>query len=31
VLEGGGHFLQEDVPEAYTSALVAWLDQEIGR
>lgn len=25
VLEGGGHFLQEDIPEAYTEALVAWL------
>jgi pimeloyl-ACP methyl ester carboxylesterase len=25
VLEGGGHFLQEDVPEAFTRALVDWL------
>lgn len=25
VLEGGGHFLQEDLPEAYTQALTAWL------
>jgi haloalkane dehalogenase len=31
VLEGGGHFLQEDVPEAYTSALLAWLERQIGR
>lgn len=25
VLTGGGHFLQEDVPEAYSEALVTWL------
>lgn len=25
ILEGGGHFLQEDVPEAYTDALLGWL------
>ncbi len=25
ILEGGGHFLQEDVPEAYTEALLTWL------
>jgi len=25
ILEGGGHFLQEDIPEAYTDALLAWL------
>lgn len=25
VLEGGGHFLQEDIPEAYDAALLAWL------
>jgi haloalkane dehalogenase len=25
VLEGGGHFLQEDVPERYSETLVAWL------
>ena len=25
ILAGGGHFLQEDVPEAYNQALVAWL------
>lgn len=25
VLEGGGHFLQEDLPEEYTAALLAWL------
>ncbi len=26
VLTGGGHFLQEDLPDAYTAALLAWLD-----
>ena len=26
ILEGGGHFLQEDVPEAYNEALLAWLE-----
>ena len=26
ILEGGGHFLQEDIPAAYNAALVAWLD-----
>lgn len=25
VLAGGGHFLQEDLPAAYTAALLAWL------
>ena len=25
ILEGGGHFLQEDIGEAYTGALMAWL------
>jgi haloalkane dehalogenase len=25
ILEGGGHFLQEDIPEAYTDALLSWL------
>lgn len=25
VLEGGGHFLQEDIPEAFNEALLAWL------
>ena len=25
ILEGGGHFLQEDIGEAYTDALMAWL------
>ena len=25
ILEGGGHFLQEDIPEAYNEALLAWL------
>jgi len=25
ILEGGGHFLQEDIPDAYTEALVTWL------
>ena len=25
ILEGGGHFLQEDVPDAYTDALLSWL------
>ncbi|MGI9598927.1 MAG: alpha/beta fold hydrolase, partial [Acidimicrobiales bacterium] len=25
ILEGGGHFLQEDIPEAYTDALMSWL------
>jgi haloalkane dehalogenase len=25
ILEGGGHFLQEDIPEAYNTALVDWL------
>jgi len=25
ILEGGGHFLQEDIPQAYTEALVNWL------
>ena len=25
ILEGGGHFLQEDIPEAYTDAVVGWL------
>ena len=25
ILEGGGHFLQEDIPEAYNEALLSWL------
>jgi len=25
ILEGGGHFLQEDIPEAYTETLLSWL------
>ena len=25
ILEAGGHFLQEDVPEGYTRALLGWL------
>jgi haloalkane dehalogenase len=25
ILEGGGHFLQEDLPEAYSAALCRWL------
>ena len=25
ILAGGGHFLQEDLPEQYTEALIAWL------
>lgn len=25
ILEGGGHFLQEDIPKAYNKALLAWL------
>lgn len=25
ILEGGGHFLQEDIPEAYTETLMSWL------
>ena len=25
VLEGGGHFLQEDISEAYTEVLLSWL------
>ena len=25
ILEGGGHFLQEDIGEAYTEVLMAWL------
>jgi len=28
ILEGGGHFLQEDIPEAYNEALIAWLRSE---
>ena len=31
VLEGGGHFLQEDIPEAYGRALVDWLVTQVGR
>lgn len=26
ILEGGGHFLQEDVPDAYNAALLPWLE-----
>ena len=29
VLEGGGHFLQEDLPEAYTAALLDWLGESV--
>ena len=25
ILEGGGHFLQEDLGESYTDELMAWL------
>ena len=25
ILEGGGHFLQEDIPDAYNEVLLAWL------
>lgn len=25
ILEGGGHFLQEDIPDAYNAALLSWL------
>ena len=25
ILEGGGHFLQEDIPDAYNEALTRWL------
>ncbi len=25
ILEGGGHFLQEDLPDAYSDALMSWL------
>jgi len=25
ILEGGGHFLQEDIPEAYNETLLSWL------
>ena len=25
ILEGGGHFLQEDIPDAYNEALLSWL------
>jgi len=27
ILAGGGHFLQEDVPAAYTDVLVSWLKE----
>lgn len=26
ILEGGGHFLQEDIPEAFNDALLPWLE-----
>jgi haloalkane dehalogenase len=26
ILEGGGHFLQEDVPQAFNDALLPWLE-----
>lgn len=26
ILEGGGHFLQEDIPDAYNEALLSWLE-----
>jgi haloalkane dehalogenase len=25
ILEGGGHFLQEDIPEAFNTALLDWM------
>ena len=25
ILKGGGHFLQEDIPDDYTKALLSWL------
>ena len=27
ILEGGGHFLQEDLPEAYNHVLLSWLEE----
>lgn len=27
ILEGGGHFLQEDIPDAYNDALLSWLEE----
>lgn len=29
--EGGGHFLQEDLPEQYTETLMNWLGAPLGR
>jgi pimeloyl-ACP methyl ester carboxylesterase len=31
MLAGGGHFLQEDIPDAYNRALLAWLTTNVGR
>ncbi|MCP4223396.1 MAG: alpha/beta fold hydrolase [Actinomycetia bacterium] len=28
ILDGGGHFLQEDIPELYTQTLMSWLGQQ---
>ena len=29
ILEGGGHFLQEDLPEQYTGTLLGWLGDPV--
>lgn len=31
ILEGGGHFLQEDIPDSYNEALLAWLGPAASR
>jgi len=31
ILEGGGHFLQEDIPDAYSRSLVGWLETSFPR
>jgi haloalkane dehalogenase len=31
ILQGGGHFLQEDLPEPYNDALVDWLERRFSR
>lgn len=28
ILQGGGHFLQEDIPDAYNDALTSWLESQ---